>query len=259
MEHEVTLKGVADEGKGLPHSGRTMWRTTLVVWSEFDPKDLEASELVRDAESGESYIAESRTELVKDRTQWPETEFFGEDYLDERSAPLSGAERVALLDEADAGALCKVFGGHWEEHPGYPVGDWRYECNSDDSRLGYWEWVAAQDRPLRRDVYFEIYDVSADPKPGLLLGSGTGSTHWALSEGEQVSAVRTGVLQMQEMQERGLVGERVEVIVWADEAKTLLAADPTAITMPVDPQFFDLDSYGFEDEIVSTPSGPKVG
>ena len=34
--------------------------------------------------------------------------------------------------------------GHWEQHPDFPVRDWAFEAQNDDTRLGYWEWVAAQ-------------------------------------------------------------------------------------------------------------------
>lgn len=32
----------------------------------------------------------------------------------------------------------------WGEHPTFPLADWRAEVASDDTRLGYWEWVANQ-------------------------------------------------------------------------------------------------------------------
>lgn len=34
--------------------------------------------------------------------------------------------------------------GIWGEHRDYPAADWRYEVQNDDTRLGYWEWVAAK-------------------------------------------------------------------------------------------------------------------
>lgn len=34
-------------------------------------------------------------------------------------------------------------GGYWGEHPHYPINDWKYEVNNDDTRRGYWEWVEA--------------------------------------------------------------------------------------------------------------------
>lgn len=36
------------------------------------------------------------------------------------------------------------FGGTWGEHPDWPVSDWQSEVASDDTRLGYWEWVEAR-------------------------------------------------------------------------------------------------------------------
>lgn len=30
----------------------------------------------------------------------------------------------------------------WGEHPAFPLADWRAEVTSNDTRLGYWAWVA---------------------------------------------------------------------------------------------------------------------
>lgn len=35
------------------------------------------------------------------------------------------------------------YGGTWGEHPEAPLCDWRLEVANNDTRLGYWEWVAA--------------------------------------------------------------------------------------------------------------------
>lgn len=32
----------------------------------------------------------------------------------------------------------------WAEHPDHPVADWQAEVANDDTRLGYWDWVAAR-------------------------------------------------------------------------------------------------------------------
>jgi hypothetical protein len=29
----------------------------------------------------------------------------------------------------------------WGEDPEFPVEDWRYEVQADNTRLGYWDWV----------------------------------------------------------------------------------------------------------------------
>ena len=34
------------------------------------------------------------------------------------------------------------YGGYWGEHPDYPLSDWQDEVAADDTRWGYWEWVA---------------------------------------------------------------------------------------------------------------------
>lgn len=33
---------------------------------------------------------------------------------------------------------------HWDEDPQHCLEDWRGEVANDDTRLGYWEWVAVQ-------------------------------------------------------------------------------------------------------------------
>jgi hypothetical protein len=50
----------------------------------------------------------------------------------------------------DAEALREQY-GHWADHPEYPFADWQRETAEGDTRLGYWEWIAAQsndDDPL---------------------------------------------------------------------------------------------------------------
>mgnify|MGYP003394773457 CR=1 FL=1 len=34
--------------------------------------------------------------------------------------------------------------GPWGEHPEYPVEDWKSEVANDETRLGYWPWVASR-------------------------------------------------------------------------------------------------------------------
>jgi hypothetical protein len=33
--------------------------------------------------------------------------------------------------------------GHWGRHPVHAVSDWKQEVEADNTRLGYWEWVAS--------------------------------------------------------------------------------------------------------------------
>ena len=32
--------------------------------------------------------------------------------------------------------------GHWGDHPVHPVSEWKQEVQADNTRLGYWQWVA---------------------------------------------------------------------------------------------------------------------
>jgi hypothetical protein len=47
---------------------------------------------------------------------------------------MAGTNRKALIAEY----------GFWGHHPDHPVADWQYEVQNDDTRLGYWGWVAAR-------------------------------------------------------------------------------------------------------------------
>lgn len=39
-------------------------------------------------------------------------------------------------------ARLKAQYGYWGEHPACPVTDWQYEVSNEDTRMGYWEYVA---------------------------------------------------------------------------------------------------------------------
>ena len=34
--------------------------------------------------------------------------------------------------------------GYWDQHPDYPVEDWIYHVQCDDTRLSYWGWVRSE-------------------------------------------------------------------------------------------------------------------
>jgi len=37
--------------------------------------------------------------------------------------------------------LAEQNGGLWHEHDDYPLAQWQAAVSSDDTRLGYWDWV----------------------------------------------------------------------------------------------------------------------
>ena len=40
--------------------------------------------------------------------------------------------------------LRDTHGGMWGEHPDFPVADWQLQVANDETRAGYWEWVASE-------------------------------------------------------------------------------------------------------------------
>lgn len=60
---------------------RPLFKTTIVIWSDFDPRGLELDELARDAVSGDSYCSRQSCERVEDVAgdkDWDGSEFFDE-------------------------------------------------------------------------------------------------------------------------------------------------------------------------------------
>jgi len=45
----------------------------------------------------------------------------------------------------DAEDFKAAYGGHWGEHSGHPLTEWQADVANGDTRLGYWEWVAARE------------------------------------------------------------------------------------------------------------------
>ncbi len=43
-------------------------------------------------------------------------------------------------------------GGYWGENPDWPVSEWMAEVETSCTRLGYWEWVAAQDQQSQDQI-----------------------------------------------------------------------------------------------------------
>lgn len=58
-----------------------LFKTTIVIWSEYDTSAIELEDLAREATSGEAHCSSSNSELVEDPKgdpDWDGTEFFDE-------------------------------------------------------------------------------------------------------------------------------------------------------------------------------------
>jgi hypothetical protein len=67
----------------------------------------------------------------------------------------------------DSEALRNHF-GNWGNHSSYPHEEWQLEVAADDTRLGYWEWVAAQLRQEVTDFVATLDSVTAEDVDRLL-------------------------------------------------------------------------------------------
>lgn len=58
---------------------KKLFRTTVVVWTEYPTDNVEIEDLAREATSGEGYCETQRCEEVTDPEKFPDTEFFNLD------------------------------------------------------------------------------------------------------------------------------------------------------------------------------------
>jgi hypothetical protein len=74
---------------------KPLYKTTIVIWSEFDPKLIELDDLAREAMRGEAYCSKSDSNYLKDPgadPDWDNTEFFLDPY--EKDVPPDNYEEV---------------------------------------------------------------------------------------------------------------------------------------------------------------------
>lgn len=60
---------------------KSLYKTTIVIWSEFHPDDTEISQLAQEAVNGSAYCSKRNIVRVNDPSKdrdWDGTEFFGE-------------------------------------------------------------------------------------------------------------------------------------------------------------------------------------
>ena len=58
---------------------KNLWKTTIVIWSDFDPQEVEIDSLAREAVQGESYCSTRHDALIAEPEKdddWEDTEFF---------------------------------------------------------------------------------------------------------------------------------------------------------------------------------------
>lgn len=58
---------------------KTLWKTQIIIWSDYDSRAVEIEDLAREATRGDSYCSRSVSTLIEDPQKdkdWVETEFF---------------------------------------------------------------------------------------------------------------------------------------------------------------------------------------
>jgi hypothetical protein len=65
---------------------KKLYKTTIVIWSEYDPEDSDIEILVCEATNGDCYCSAQKSELVKNPEKdpdWDDNEFFDGDEEDD--------------------------------------------------------------------------------------------------------------------------------------------------------------------------------
>ena len=65
---------------------KQLWKTTIVIWTDYDPYRSEIEELAREATVGDAYCSNRITKQIKDLNEdedWDGTEFFDENGEDD--------------------------------------------------------------------------------------------------------------------------------------------------------------------------------
>lgn len=56
-----------------------LYKTTLVIWSQYNPDGMPLEDLAREADQGDAYCSNWSTVAVTNQADFPDTEFFGVD------------------------------------------------------------------------------------------------------------------------------------------------------------------------------------
>lgn len=97
-----------EDDLGLVDSHRPLYKTTIVIWSEWDPvaraevTEHDLSVLAREAEQGDAYCSVKKTERVEDPSRdpdWDGTEFFEEP--GGGAPPYDAATATGMYDRED--------------------------------------------------------------------------------------------------------------------------------------------------------------
>lgn len=76
-----------------------LYKTTIVIWSQYDGGEVGLTDLAREADQGDAYCSLQESELVTDRADFPGTEFFGvDDSAPDDEAPAGTARPEDAID-----------------------------------------------------------------------------------------------------------------------------------------------------------------
>lgn len=115
---------------------KPLYKTTVEIWSSQDPREMELSDLAREAEIGDALVGKMGFELIEhpeSDPDFPESDMFGaEDYDFRLSIPMSRDEAVSSLREGNHPIRVEK-DSYWAE--AHRVPNMGYEVMTDDGQL----------------------------------------------------------------------------------------------------------------------------
>ena len=86
---------------------KKLFKTTIVIWSEYNTEDVELTDLAREATEGDSYCSKQECEQIEDPEtddEWDGTEFFNSDDEDTDEEDDEDDEDEEEIDEIEEDA-----------------------------------------------------------------------------------------------------------------------------------------------------------
>jgi hypothetical protein len=136
---------------------KTLWKTTIEIWTDYNPAEVEIADLAQEATTGAAFCTEQRVEEIRDPAQFPITDFFSMSEDDDEAPP----ETTVAAQPANEAAQ-----GRWATLLG-PKSDIQVAHIVLNALPGY---TVAEDSRDRRDAVAFLGDVISALR-GLLPGS----------------------------------------------------------------------------------------
>ena len=64
--------------------------------------------------------------------------------IESLKSELFSLRNLTKVEVLDISPEAQTYSDQWADDQDYPVSDWKYQIENNDTRRGYWDWVEAQ-------------------------------------------------------------------------------------------------------------------